>query len=177
MGIESPLKINMQQLNKSATKEEAQRAVEYLHKHDICAMGGFITANPDDKKEDIATVFKFSKELGCDFLMLQILTPYPKTEMRQMLTEANLVTHPFSYHRYNGFRANVRTRFLSPLKIMCWVSIGNIIWYISEFFKPRNWFNSSKRVLPCVRRQIRVMTWQMVFHFCLGRYGKSSHRF
>ena len=177
LGIESPSARNLGGLNKTATNEEARRAVLNLRKHDIAVMGGFITAHPDDTKKDIGNVFEFSKELGCDILMMQILTPYPKTKIRDTLAESGMTINHTDYSKYNGFRCNVRTRHLSPGEIMWTVSVGNIKWYLSTIYNPNNWFNKSKRVLPGIRPQIHRMTWHMILQFILGRYGKSAHRF
>lgn len=177
MGIENPLRRNLKELNKSDIVEEAKRAARYLHEHDMFVMGGFITGNPDDKKGDIDAVFKFAKELRCDFLMLQILTPYPKTHVRQKLAKSNLITNFSDYSTYNGFRSNIRNKHLSSRQIMWKVSFGNIKWYLSEVFNPNNWFNKSKRILPHALLKMRLMTLYMVYQFCLGRYGKSNHRF
>ena len=148
-----------------------------MHKYDMSVMGGFITANPDDTKEDIDAVFKFSKEVGCDALMLQILTPYPRTKVRQMLKEVNMITNDSDHSKYNCFWTNVRTKHLSSRQIMWRVSLGNALWYLRELFNPNNWWFNSKRVLPQIRRKVWWRTWNLILQFCLGRYGKSAHRF
>ena len=58
--------------------------------------------------------FEFFDAHDVDFYGDQIITPYPKTGMRDELMEAGLVTSPEGYDRYNGFWANVKTRYLSP---------------------------------------------------------------
>ena len=177
MGIENPIGRNMRQLNKPASAEKARVAVANLHKHDMAAMGGFITANPDDTKHDLDGVFSFSKEIGCDVLMTQILTPYPKTTIREILNGLEMTTNHTDYSKYNGFRCNVRTRYLTPRQITWRVSTRSIKWYLGTIFDSRNWFNKSKRVLPQVRSRIKLMTMNMIWQFSIGRYGKSSHRF
>jgi len=177
LGIENPVKRNLNQLNKTDIVEESKRAIANLHKHDIAVMGGFITANSEDTKRDIDEVFRFSREQRCDALMLQILTPYPKTKIRESLREQKMTTNHTDYSKYNGFRCNVRTRHLSPMQITWRVSLGNIKWYLRALHDPNNWFNKSKRVLPSVRKNIRRMTWHLILQFFLGRYGKSSHKF
>ena len=48
---------------------------------------------------------------------MQCLTPYPRTEMREELLAAGLVTNFDDFSRYNGYIANVRTRYLSSTAI------------------------------------------------------------
>lgn len=177
LGIESPIKRNLEKLNKTDIVEESKRAVAYMRKYDMVVLGGFITANPDDTKEDIDAVFKFSRKIGCDTLMLQILTPYPKTKVREMLAQANMITNDIDQSKYNGFWANVRTKHLSSRQIMWRVSLGNVLWYLQELFNRNNWWNKSKRILPQIRRKVWWRTWGLILQFCLGRYGKSTHRF
>src|SRR5262249_23926796 len=79
----------------------------------IKAVGGFIVGNPDDDRAAIARTFRYAGRLGLDFPIVQALTPYPRTEMRESLMAEGLVTNPDDLTRYNGYMLNVRTRHLS----------------------------------------------------------------
>src|SRR5262249_56430752 len=63
---------------------------------------------------------------GPDCRMSRVLTPYPRTEMREALMAEGLVTNPDDLSRYNGYMVNVRTRHLSSEAIaraMVWEGV------------------------------------------------------
>ena len=72
-----------------------------------------IIGHSEDKEEDIAQNFDFFDRTNIDFYGEQIITPYPKTGMRDILIKEGLVTNTSDYRKYNGFWANVRTKYLS----------------------------------------------------------------
>lgn len=88
---------------------------------------------PPDDRAAIARTFRYARRLGLDFSIVQCLTPYPRTEMREQLLAEGLVTNAADYARYNGYIANVRTRHLSSEQIaraMLWESV-------KPYFDPR----------------------------------------
>ncbi|MEK6738624.1 MAG: radical SAM protein [Planctomycetota bacterium] len=114
LGIENVSEENLRRMKKGNIIEKTKLAAKRLHDHNIMIVGGMIIGNPDDKEEDIARNYEFFVGLQIDFFADQILTPYPKTGMREELLEAGLVTNKFDYSRYNCFWANVKTRYLEP---------------------------------------------------------------
>jgi anaerobic magnesium-protoporphyrin IX monomethyl ester cyclase len=117
MGIENAEATNVAALDIAAkrgkTEDETPRAVRLLQENGIKAVGGFIVGNPDDDRAAIRRTFRYARRLGLDFPIVQCLTPYPRTEMRDELLAEGLVTNPDRLDRYNGYMANVRTRHLS----------------------------------------------------------------
>ncbi len=122
LGIENVSERNLKLMNKGSVVEKAIKAVEYLHKNNILIVGGMILGHPDDKEEDIAQNFEFFNKLNIDFYGDQIITPYPKTESRENLLKAGLVTNADDFKKYNGFWANVKTNNLSSdeLQFLRW---------------------------------------------------------
>ena len=114
LGIENVSKENLKNLKKGNIIEKTRVAVERLHEQDIMIVGGMIIGLPNDKEEDIAQNYEFFVELDIDFFADQILTPYPKTEMREEMIEKDLVTNLDDFSRYNCFWANIRTNYLAP---------------------------------------------------------------
>jgi radical SAM superfamily enzyme YgiQ (UPF0313 family) len=116
MGIENAEAANVDTLDIAAKRgkreDETPRAVRLLQANGIKAVGGFIVGNPDDDRAAIARTFRYARDLGLDFPIVQCLTPYPRTEMREQLLAEGLVTNPDDLTRYNGYMANVRTRHL-----------------------------------------------------------------
>ena len=99
-----------------------KKAIDYLHNNNILIVGGMIIGHSEDKEEDIAQNFEFFDKANIDFYGEQIITPYPKTGMRDILIKEGLVTNTGDYSKYNGFWANVRTKHLSSedLQFLRW---------------------------------------------------------
>ena len=99
-----------------------KKAIDYLHNNNILIVGGMIIGHSEDKEEDIAQNFEFFDKANIDFYGEQIITPYPKTGMRDILIKEGLVTNTSDYSKYNGFWANVRTKHLSSedLQFLRW---------------------------------------------------------
>jgi radical SAM superfamily enzyme YgiQ (UPF0313 family) len=113
LGIENVSKQNLKTLSKANSYEITQKAVALLHARDFIVIGGMIVGNPDDTEESIRENYVAFRELDVDLNADLILTPYPKTILRDELMAEGLVTNPDDFSRYNGFWANVRTRHLS----------------------------------------------------------------
>lgn len=113
LGIENVSEKNLKIMNKGNMLEKTKKAIEYLHHNNILIVGGMILGHAEDKEEDIAQNFEFFDKSHIDFYGEQIITPYPKTGMRDILIKAGLVTNATDYRKYNGFWANVKTRHLS----------------------------------------------------------------
>ena len=113
LGIENPSKKNLEQLNKGDIVEKSIRAVRYLRENGFIISGGFIIGTPEDNYQEIEDTFRFAKELGTDFPAVQILVPYPKTEIRQKLLDEGMIADIDHFERYDGGYPIVRTKYLS----------------------------------------------------------------
>lgn len=122
LGIENASEENLRLMKKGNIIEKTKLAVKRLQEYNIMIVGGMIIGSPNDKEEDIARNYKFFEELQIDFFADQILTPYPKTGMRDELLKAGLVTNEYDYSHYNCFWANIKTNYLSPddLQFLRW---------------------------------------------------------
>lgn len=122
LGIENVSERNLKTMKKGNIIDKTKRAIEYLHRYNILIIGGMIIGHAEDREEDIAQNYEFFDKNDIDFFSDQIITPYPKTGMREDLLRENLVTNPYDYRKYNGFWANVRTRYLSSdeLQFLKW---------------------------------------------------------
>ena len=112
LGIENVSEENLRLMKKGNIIEKTKLAVKRLHEQNIMIVGGMIIGNPNDKEEDIARNYEFFVDSEIDFFADQILTPYPKTGMREELLQSGLVTNKYDYSRYNCFWANVKTNYL-----------------------------------------------------------------
>ena len=122
LGIENISERNLQIMNKGNVLDKTKKAIEYLHNNNILIVGGMILGHAEDKEEDIARNFEFFDKANIDFYGEQIITPYPKTGMRDILIKEGLVTNSTDFKKYNGFWANVKTKYLSSdeLQFLRW---------------------------------------------------------
>jgi radical SAM superfamily enzyme YgiQ (UPF0313 family) len=138
LGIENASKKNLATAGKGNIVEASRKAVQMCHKYDIMVVGGLIFGFPDDEEMDIIENYQFFKSLQADTAYCQILTPYPKTAMRQHLIDEGLVTNPDDYRWYNGMWANVKTRHLESDRLQY------LFWYHRQ--KVLGWWEPSERV-------------------------------
>ncbi|HET6266649.1 MAG TPA: radical SAM protein [Acidobacteriota bacterium] len=141
LGIESGNRRNLDLFKKGHICAKTRQAVEYLQANKIIVLGGFIIANPPDNKEDVQAVFDYCLDIGVDHPIVQTLTPYPKTPMREELMNKGLVANPDNLARYNGFIANVRTEHLSIDEInrLMLVEGAKMYWNPKYLTKSRFW--------------------------------------
>jgi hypothetical protein len=107
----------MQMADKGNIVEFSQKAVENCHKYGMMVIGGLIFGFPEDDAASIRENYAFFKSIGADAAYCQVLTPYPKTGMRDYLLQQGLVTNENDYKKYNGLWANVRTKFLTAERL------------------------------------------------------------
>ena len=122
LGMESASKKNLKAARKGDILDASRGAVRNCHNHGIMVVGGMIFGFPDDGEPEIIENYRFLKSTGADTAYCQILTPYPKTEIRRQLLDQGLVTNALDYTRYNGMWANVKTRKLAAetLQYLFW---------------------------------------------------------
>lgn len=138
LGIENVSQKNLAAAHKGDIVTASQKAVEICHRHGIMVIGGLIFGFPDDDEQDIINNYQFLNTIDADAAYCQILTPYPKTEMRQQLLDQGLVTNPGNLKRYSGLWANVRTRHLSADRLQY------LFWYHRQ--RVLGWWKPSGRV-------------------------------
>jgi radical SAM superfamily enzyme YgiQ (UPF0313 family) len=118
LGIENVQKENVQFLDtKQIHHSDTREIIHELHGYGITIIGSFIIGNPGDKREIIYDNFHYANSLEIDIPLFLILTPFPKTEIREELLKDGLVTNTDDYDKYDLFHANVKTRYLSSKDI------------------------------------------------------------
>lgn len=152
LGIENVSKKNLETAKKGDIVDASRKAIGLCHKYGIMVVGGMIFGFPDDGEQEIIDNYRFLKSTGADTAYCQILTPYPKTGIRQVLMDKNLVTNRYDYTRYNGMWANVKTCHLSSDMLQY------LVWYYNETIM--GWWEPSE----IMRNQSRLWT-------TIWRYG------
>jgi len=117
LGIENVSKTNLAAAGKGNIVEYSRKAVALCQKHGLMVIGGLIFGFPDDDETAIIENYQFLKDMNADAAYCQILTPYPKTGMREQLMDQGLVTNSLDLKKYNGLWANVKTRHLSAERL------------------------------------------------------------
>ncbi len=84
-----------------------------LQGYGITVIGSFIIGNPGDTREIIYENFDYANRIDLDIPLFLILTPFPKTEIREDLSTHKLITNYDDYSKYDLFHANVRTHHLT----------------------------------------------------------------
>ncbi len=160
LGIENASKKNLETAQKGNIIAASKKAVENCHKHGIMVIGGLIFGFPDDNEASIVENFEFLKSIETDAAYCQLLTPYPKTGMRQKLLDEGLIVNTNDYKRYNGLWANVKTRHLeaAQLQYLFWYHRQNVL----------GWWDPSQRT----RDQGKLWTsiWIYIFRPLLKKY-------
>jgi radical SAM superfamily enzyme YgiQ (UPF0313 family) len=144
IGIENVLIRNLELFNKTNMAANTQEAVKNLHEYGIIIAGGLILGNPDDTKEDIWANYKIAREYHLDSPIFYLLTPYPKTVLREELIEKGLVTNVDEYEKYTGLHANVRTEHMSSEELQ------REVWQMAAHFYSGDWLKYTiiKKVYP-----------------------------
>ena len=147
LGIENVSKQNLKLAHKGDIIAASKRAMKLCHKYGLMVIGGLIFGFPDDDEEDIINNYRFLNEIEADAALCQILTPYPKTGLREQLLADGLVTNKEDYKKYNGLWANVRTRHLDT----------ELLQYLYWFHKQKQlgWWDPS----TLARSNGRLWTW------------------
>ncbi len=180
LGIENVSSHNLRTMEKADMVKEAKRAIENCHRYGIMVIGGLIFGLPDDDEEAIRKNYQFLNDLEADAAYCQMLTPYPKTKLRESLIDAGLVTNHDHYERYSGLWANVKTRHLESgqLQYAFWYYRQTALgWWKPSAFAERQgklwtsfWTQMVKPVLKYfVDRQTRRIGWE-------GQYQRYLHR-
>ncbi|MFH0976802.1 MAG: radical SAM protein [Spirochaetota bacterium] len=122
LGIENASEKNLKAMHKTGAAEKARQAVANCHRHGLMVIGGLIFGLPNDDEEEIRENYEFLKKIEADASYCQMLSPFPKTPLRDDLIKDGLVTNFDQYERYNGLWANVKTQRLDSdrLQYLFW---------------------------------------------------------
>jgi len=113
LGIENGSTKNLKAMHKPNTLDTIRRGVEALQKHKIVVIAGIINGLPEDDPESIRENYEFIRGMGITSVMDQIMTPYPKTPLRQEMIDDHRVANLNDFRWYDGYFSNVRTHELT----------------------------------------------------------------
>jgi len=148
LGMENMSSRNLAFFQKGQIINHTKRAVDYLRRNGICIMGGVILGAENDTEEDFRANFDFMIESKIDTPLVQVLTPYPGTVIRDVLHDKNLITNYNDWEKYHGHLANVRTKHLSTeqLDFLVWKHFNRYLkWRLHNFLS----LNFVRRYVYC----------------------------
>ncbi|MFX0066282.1 MAG: B12-binding domain-containing radical SAM protein [Candidatus Hermodarchaeota archaeon] len=158
MGIENPDPKNLQVYGKNIKKMagKAEIVVSNLRSQNIIVAGGLILGNPDDTERDFYNVLDYAKQIKLDLAIFFTLQPYPKTKIRDILLERELIFNIDDFSSYDGFTPNVKTAHLNReqievLREKIWSEFYNIDWLFWNNFRklyPRYFFKLLVSFIP-----------------------------
>ena len=114
LGIENASTKNLRAMKKPNTLPAIKKAVAELQKEKIIVIAGLINGLSTDDPESMRENYRFIKEQGVTSVMDQIMTPYPKTPLRDDMIRDGLVSNFSDTRWYDGYFSNVRTATMSP---------------------------------------------------------------
>ncbi|WP_028584014.1 B12-binding domain-containing radical SAM protein [Desulfogranum mediterraneum] len=168
LGIENGSKKNLQVAGKGDITALSRKAIANCHRHGIMVIGGLIFGFPEDDTDSIRENYEFFRSIEADAAYCQILTPYPRTGMREHLGEQGLITNRADLKKYNGLWANVRTHHLSAGELQYQ------FWYQRQLVL--GWWNPPREVRS--QGWLWVSIWRFLFKpFLKLRYRRIMRRY
>ena len=104
IGFESMDEVTLKAAHKYQNHPQQYKdAIRKLHEHNIVLMAAFVLGLDEDSKEVFARVDKLIRESEADTINVNILYPYPGTEIRErLLKEARVTSDEWSNYVYSG---------------------------------------------------------------------------
>ncbi len=129
LGIENASIKNLRAMHKPNTLDTIQRGVAALQKEKIIVIAGIINGLAEDDPESIRENYQFIRKMGITSVMDQIMTPYPKTPLRDEMIAGERVATLLDFRWYDGYFSNVRTSQLNPeeLNFVRWKTRREVI--------------------------------------------------
>ena len=117
LGIENVSVKNLKKMQKPNTLDTIERGVAALQKENIIVIAGIINGLADDDPESIRENYQFIKKMKIASVMDQIMTPYPKTPLREEMLADGRIANLSDFRWYDCYFSNVRTPQLSPVEL------------------------------------------------------------
>lgn len=146
LGIENTDPVTLRKMKKGDITQLTRDVIGYCHDNDICVIGGFITGTPEDDRASVGRLYRSARKLGVDHVIVQCVTPYPKTAMREDLINRGLVVNKEDYRLYNGFICNVRTEKMTERQLARAMNVEYLKLYLNPAYLARSRFLRRRRI-------------------------------
>jgi radical SAM superfamily enzyme YgiQ (UPF0313 family) len=101
LGVESGSPRILELIRKDVPVWKMQNVAMLLRKYGLYWSGFFMVGLPTETPDDIKMTIDLMKKLKPNYATFSIFTPYPGTELWQMLLQKGLVTANMDWHRYS----------------------------------------------------------------------------
>lgn len=108
-GVESGDQRILNVIKKGITLEQVRNAIRLTKKYGIKTHASYMFGNPEETLETINRTIDFANELDTDFAQFCIATPYPGTELWNIVLKDNLITD-FDYSKFTHYYSPVHAR-------------------------------------------------------------------
>lgn len=147
LGVETSTDEGLERLKKAITVEQIRQAFKWTRDVGIDTVAYFLIGCPHEKtRQDILKTINFSKDLDPDFVLFNLLTPYPSTE----LYEEGLARGEFKSNYWREFALNPRKSFQPPLWEE-WLSREELVELLNLAY--REFYIRPKFILKMLTRQ------------------------
>jgi len=93
IGVETGDEQIMKNVRKPIDKEKYRQAVATAHKHGMEVRASFILGLPGETRQSMQASLDLAKSMDVDLVQVNLLTPYPGTEVFNYAVENNLLIH------------------------------------------------------------------------------------
>lgn len=148
MGIETGDEQIMRNIKKPINKERYRCAVEIAHRHGMEVRASFILGLPGETRESMKASLDLAEELDVDLVQVNLLAPYPGTEVFNWAVENNLLIHR-NWNEYGQDKVLINLPTISAQELYDFEKYS----YRAFYMRPRVLLRQLKRVASL--RQIR----------------------
>ena len=117
IGIESGSPTLMAKIGKPIKKSQYKRVVDVAHKYGIEVRGSFIIGHLDETTETMKESVQFAIDIDLDLFQLNILTPYPGTQLFKEAKQSGWLLHE-RYERYGQSEVILKLRNLTADEVV-----------------------------------------------------------
>ena len=134
-GVETGYEEGLKKINKKITLDQTKNAIRWTKKHGIIARVTFIIGFPWESEVEIKKTVNFAKKLDADITYFNMLTPYPGTELYEIIKRDNLIVGKQDWKNYasHGREPVIRTRYLSNEELHYWYGRA----YLECYLRPK----------------------------------------
>jgi len=112
LGVESPSQEQLDRYNKQLSIDNIKPTIKLLKQYDIVVQTCFMWGDVNDTEETLEKTYRYALELDADVFALQILTPFPGTDLYEEAKKENRI-QVSDYSKYDFLHATMPTSTLS----------------------------------------------------------------
>ena len=117
LGVESGSSTLMAKIGKPIQKDKYRAAVQIARKFGIETRGSFIIGHREETRQTMNETVDFAIEMDLDFFQLNIMTPYPGTQLFNEAKNEGLLVHE-NYTRYGQNEVVLKLEHLSADEVV-----------------------------------------------------------